>query len=196
MPTRELAIQVAEAFETVRALPQGLPRAADLRRPELRGAVEAPRARRPRRRRHAGPRDGPPARGSLNLAGLARLVLDEADEMLRMGFVDDVDWILEQTPATTARSPCSRPRCRRRSAASRRSTCAIRLEVTIASQHHHRRRTSASATGSCAASHKLDVLARILEAEPFDGVLIFVRTSSRRSSSPNGSRRAASRSRR
>ena len=38
-------------------------------------------------------------RGSLNLNNLKSLVLDEADEMLRMGFIDDVEWILERTPA-------------------------------------------------------------------------------------------------
>ena len=37
-------------------------------------------------------------KGSLKLGGLQCLVLDEADEMLRMGFIDDVEWILEQTP--------------------------------------------------------------------------------------------------
>ena len=38
-------------------------------------------------------------RETLSLAGLRTVVLDEADEMLRMGFIDDVDWILEQSPA-------------------------------------------------------------------------------------------------
>ncbi len=38
-------------------------------------------------------------KGSLNLHSLKCLVLDEADEMLRMGFIDDVEWILEQTPS-------------------------------------------------------------------------------------------------
>jgi ATP-dependent RNA helicase DeaD len=38
-------------------------------------------------------------RGSLDLSDLRTLVLDEADEMLRMGFIDDVEWILTQTPA-------------------------------------------------------------------------------------------------
>ena len=38
-------------------------------------------------------------RGTLKLDALKHLVLDEADEMLRMGFIDDVEWILEQAPA-------------------------------------------------------------------------------------------------
>ena len=37
--------------------------------------------------------------GTLDLSGLRSLVLDEADEMLRMGFIDDVEWVLEQLPA-------------------------------------------------------------------------------------------------
>ena len=52
-PTRELAIQVAEAFQKYAASPARLPRAADLRRPELRPAVAGAQARRARRRRHA-----------------------------------------------------------------------------------------------------------------------------------------------
>jgi ATP-dependent RNA helicase DeaD len=38
-------------------------------------------------------------RGTMDLSSLRHLVLDEADEMLRMGFIDDVEWILEQAPA-------------------------------------------------------------------------------------------------
>ena len=49
-------------------------------------------------------------RGSLKLDGLRGLVLDEADEMLRMGFAEDVDWILTQAPAQrqirSSRPPC------------------------------------------------------------------------------------------
>ena len=55
--------------------------------------------------------------GTLDTTGLRSLVLDEADEMLRMGFIDDVEWILEQLPRSD-RWCCSRRRCRRRSVAS------------------------------------------------------------------------------
>ena len=61
-------------------------------------------------------------RGTLKLDQLACLVLDEADEMLRMGFIDDVEKVLQQDARPRARSRCSRPPCRRRSAASRRPT--------------------------------------------------------------------------
>ena len=43
-------------------------------------------------------------RNTLRLDGLRYLVLDEGDEMLRMGFIDDVEWILEQTPPRPADS--------------------------------------------------------------------------------------------
>jgi ATP-independent RNA helicase DbpA len=88
-PTRELADQVtAEIRRLARAednikvvtLCGGVP---------LRGQLHAG-TRRARRGRHAGPRDGPPGRGSLQLDALNTLVLDEADRMLDMGFHDDI----------------------------------------------------------------------------------------------------------
>ena len=60
-------------------------------------------------------------KGTLDLSELKYLVLDEADEMLKMGFAEDVETILADTP-TTSRLRCSPRRCRRKSAASRRST--------------------------------------------------------------------------
>ena len=83
----------------LRPPPAGLPRAADLRRPELHHPAEAAEARRARHRRHPGPRHGSPRAQDAQPRDLRTLVLDEADEMLRMGFVDDVEWILERTPA-------------------------------------------------------------------------------------------------
>ena len=99
VPTRELALQVAEAFQRYAAHMQGLSRAADLRRPELPAAAERAAARRARGRGHAraGHRSHEP-RHARSSAGLTLLVLDEADEMLRMGFLDAVESILEQTP--------------------------------------------------------------------------------------------------
>jgi ATP-dependent RNA helicase DeaD len=61
----------------------------------------------------------------LDLSELTTLVLDEADEMLRMGFIDDVETVLKKT-RRRARSRCSRRPCLRRSAASPRPTCASR----------------------------------------------------------------------
>ena len=61
-------------------------------------------------------------RGRSSSTRLSTLVLDEADEMLRMGFAEDVEWVLTQCPSPRGRPPCSRPRCRHRFAASHRNT--------------------------------------------------------------------------
>ncbi|MGE5769128.1 MAG: helicase-related protein, partial [Betaproteobacteria bacterium] len=114
-------------------------------------------------------------RGSLNLADLECLVLDEADEMLRMGFIDDVEWILERTPEQhqTALFSATMPEQIRRVA---QKYLVEPREIKIR-----------SATATVAAirqvywqvsgMHKLDALTRILEVEEdFDAAIIFVRT--------------------
>jgi ATP-dependent RNA helicase DeaD len=113
-------------------------------------------------------------RGTLKLSGISLLVLDEADEMLQMGFVDAVESILEQTPperqvalfSATMAAPI------RRIAAKHLRTP---VEVTIKSK-------TSTATNIrqrywlVSGMHKLDALTRILEAETFDGMLVFTRT--------------------
>jgi len=113
-------------------------------------------------------------RGTLKLGELSLLVLDEADEMLAMGFVDAVESILEQTPpqrqvalfSATMAAPI-----RRIAAKHLRSP----VEVTIKSK-------TSTATNirqrywMVSGMHKLDALTRILEAETFDGMLVFTRT--------------------
>jgi ATP-dependent RNA helicase DeaD len=113
-------------------------------------------------------------RGTLTLAGLRALVLDEADEMLNMGFAEDIDWIFEHTPETrqvalfSATMPDTILRVARK-----RLTDPVEVRVeggtepleTIDQQHIVVTRF-----------HKLDVLTRMLEIEPFDGMVIFVRT--------------------
>jgi ATP-dependent RNA helicase DeaD len=113
-------------------------------------------------------------RGTLDLKDLRCLVLDEADEMLRMGFIDDVEWILEQTPPE-----------RQIALFSATMPSAVRR---IAQKHLHdpqeltiKVRTSTAETirqryWLVSAQHKLDALTRILEAETFDGIIVFVRT--------------------
>jgi len=99
-PTRELAIQVAEAFQTY---------ARHLKdfhvMPIYGGQSYEVQLRQLKRGVHVVV--GTPGRvmdhmrsGKLKLDSLRALVLDEADEMLRMGFIDDVEWVLEQIPAT------------------------------------------------------------------------------------------------
>ncbi len=107
-PTRELALQVAEAFQTY---------ARNLRGfhvlPLYGGSSFGLQARALERGVHV--IVGTPGRvmdhlrrGTLDLAGLRTLVLDEADEMLDMGFAEDIDWIFEQTPAAAAGGPLLR----------------------------------------------------------------------------------------
>ncbi|NNG12854.1 MAG: DEAD/DEAH box helicase, partial [Halobacteria archaeon] len=97
-PTRELAIQVAEAFQHYASHIRGFHVL-----PVYGGQDYAGQIRQLKRGVHVVV--GTPGRvmdhmrkGKLKLDALQALVLDEADEMLRMGFIDDVEWILEQTP--------------------------------------------------------------------------------------------------
>lgn len=113
-------------------------------------------------------------RGNLVLDHLHTLVLDEADEMLRMGFIDDVEWILERTPDTrqTALFSATMPQAIRRIASRylkdpREIT--IQREVERANDIRQRVWTVKGAP-------KLEALGRILEVEDSDGVLVFVRT--------------------
>ncbi|MCG6942086.1 MAG: DEAD/DEAH box helicase [Thiohalocapsa sp.] len=113
-------------------------------------------------------------RGTLDLDALEVLVLDEADEMLRMGFIDDVEWILEQTPPArqVALFSATLPAAIQRIA---QSYLNEPVEVSIAA------RTATAETirqrwWLVSGLHKLDALTRILEVEPFDALLIFVRT--------------------
>jgi ATP-dependent RNA helicase DeaD len=174
VPTRELAIQVAEAFQSYAAHMKGfhvLPiYGGQSYTPQLKGL-----------KRGAHVVVGTPGRimdhmkrGTLDLSGLSFLVLDEADEMLQMGFVDDIEWILEQTPPTrqVALFSATLPSAIRRIA---QKHLKKPVEITIQSK------TSTAANirqryWLVSGLHKLDALTRILEAETFDGMLIFVRT--------------------
>src|SRR5210317_90596 len=97
-PTRELAIQVAEAFQKYAAHMKGFHVLPVYGGQDYSGQIRA-------LKRGVHVVVGTPGRvmdhmrkGTLKLDSLCALVLDEADEMLRMGFIDDVEWILEQTP--------------------------------------------------------------------------------------------------
>ncbi len=173
-PTRELAIQVAEAFQTYAKHIKGfsvLP---------IYGGQDYGTQLRPLKRGvHVVV--GTPGRvmdhmrrGSLKLDALDCLVLDEADEMLRMGFIDDVEWVLEQTPPSRQIVLFS-------------ATMPNEIR-TIAKKHLKdpeqitiKTKTSTVETINqrywmVSGAHKLDALTRILEAEVTDGVIIFVRT--------------------
>lgn len=113
-------------------------------------------------------------RETLKLDNLQALVLDEADEMLRMGFIEDIEWIMEQTPATRqiALFSATMPPAIHRIAQSYLNNPAevkIQLKTTTAETIRQR-------YWLVSGLHKLDALTRILEAEPFDACIIFVRT--------------------
>jgi ATP-dependent RNA helicase DeaD len=174
VPTRELAIQVAEAFQRYAAHLSGFHVV-----PIYGGQSYAPQLHSLRRGVHVVV--GTPGRvmdhikqGSLNLATLEHIVLDEADEMLRMGFIDDVEWILEQAPQQRqiALFSATMPPAIRRIA---RDHLREPAEVTIKSKT-----STASKIRQrywlVSGMHKLDALTRILEAEPFEAMLVFTRT--------------------
>jgi ATP-dependent RNA helicase DeaD len=174
VPTRELAIQVAEAFQSYAAHMRGFHVL-----PIYGGQSYTPQIKGLKRGAHV--IVGTPGRimdhmkrGTLDLSGLSTLVLDEADEMLQMGFIDDIEWILEQTPPTrqVALFSATLPSAIRRIA---QRHLKKPVEITIQSK------TSTAANirqryWLVSGLHKLDALTRILEAETFDGMLIFVRT--------------------
>jgi len=108
----------------------------------------------------------------MNARGVQALV--EADEMLRMGFIDDVEWILEQTPATRqmALFSATMPSVIKR-IASKHLTKPV--EITIEGKQSTAD-TIRQRYWMVSGLHKLDALTRILEAETFDAMLVFVRT--------------------
>lgn len=173
-PTRELAIQVAEAFQKYAS---HLPGFRVL--PVYGGSDYRGQLRQLERGVHV--IVGTPGRvmdhmrrGSLDLKQLRSLVLDEADEMLRMGFIDDVEWILEQTPPTrqVALFSATMPVAIRRIAQHHlKSPQEITIQVKSMANESIRQRV-----WMMAGVHKLDALTRILEMEDFDAIIIFVRT--------------------
>jgi ATP-dependent RNA helicase DeaD len=102
------------------------------------------------------------------------LVLDEADEMLQMGFIDDIEWILEQSPPTrqVALFSATVPSAIRRIAQRHlRDPKEITIRSKTSTAPNIRQRYWV-----VSGMHKLDALTRILEVETFDAMLVFVRT--------------------
>jgi ATP-dependent RNA helicase DeaD len=174
VPTRELALQVAEAFVSYAVHLKGFHVL-----PIYGGQSYTPQLNALRRGVHVVV--GTPGRvidhlnrGTLKLSGIRLLVLDEADEMLRMGFVDAVESVLEQTPPQrqVALFSATLPAQIRRIA---QKHLRNPVEVTIKSK-------TSTATNirqrywMVSGLHKLDALTRILEAEDFEGMLVFTRT--------------------
>ncbi|MGV8941355.1 MAG: DEAD/DEAH box helicase [Lysobacter sp.] len=173
-PTRELAIQVAEAFQSYASKMPGfhvLPiYGGQSYYPQLQAL-----------KRGVQVIVGTPGRvidhldrGSLDISALRFLVLDEADEMLRMGFIDDVEKVLKKTPETrqVALFSATMPVQIRRIA---QTYLKDPIEIAI------KNKTSTAANirqryWAVSGVQKLDALTRILEAEPFDAMIVFART--------------------
>jgi ATP-dependent RNA helicase DeaD len=173
-PTRELALQVAEALESYA---KNIPGFQIL--PIYGGQSFTPQLKALSRGVHVVV--GTPGRvmdhmrrKTLNLKSLKMLVLDEADEMLRMGFIDDVEWILEQTPdeRQTALFSATMPtRIKRIADRFLKDPKVVQIKTKTQTADTINQRFW-PVTGV----NKLDALTRILEAEDFDAMIIFVRT--------------------
>jgi ATP-dependent RNA helicase DeaD len=174
VPTRELALQVAEAIHTyardlerVRVLSVYGGQPIDRQMARLRGGVQVIVGTPGRIMDHL-------RRETLSFEALKMVVLDEADEMLRMGFIEDVEWILAHAPGTfqTALFTATMPMEVRRLAARY-----LKDPVQVAIQPTH---VTVPATEqyylNVPAVSKLQALTQVLESEPLQTVLIFVRT--------------------
>ncbi len=173
-PTRELAIQVAEAFQRYASRIKGFHVLPIYGGQEYGGQIRA-------LKRGVQVVVGTPGRvmdhmrkGTLKLDGLQALVLDEADEMLRMGFIDEVEWILEQTPDKrqmalfSATMPKEIERIARKHL-NKPQEISIKAKTATAETIRQR-------YWQVSGLHKLDALTRILEVEDFEAILMFVRT--------------------
>ena len=173
-PTRELAIQVAEAFQTYASAIKGFQVLPVYGGSDFRGQLLG-------LKRGCHVVVGTPGRvmdhmrrGTLVLTGLKTLVLDEADEMLRMGFIDDVQWILEQAPTErqiALFSATMPPPIRKIANQHLRDPAHVTIAMKTVSADTIRQRF-----WPVRGTNKLDALTRILEAEEFNAILIFVRT--------------------
>ena len=173
-PTRELAMQVADSFKAYAAGHPHLKVLAVYGGSDFRSQISA-------LRRGVDVVVGTPGRvmdhmrqGTLDTSGLRSLVLDEADEMLRMGFIDDVEWILGQLPEErqvvlfSATMPSEIRRLSKR-------YLKDPAEVTIRTKDQEGRRIRQRSI-TVPMSHKLEASQRVLDACGGEGVIIFART--------------------
>jgi ATP-dependent RNA helicase DeaD len=173
-PTRELAIQVAEAFQRYAAHMPGFQVL-----PIYGGQSYGPQLQALRRGIHIVV--GTPGRvidhldrGTLDLSELRFIVLDEADEMLRMGFIDDVEKVLQATPPqrqVALFSATMPPPIRKIAQQHLKNPVEVTIKAATTTAANIRQRY-----WWVSGMHKLDAMTRILEAEPFDAMIIFART--------------------
>lgn len=173
-PTRELAIQVAEAFQVYARHMKGFQVL-----PIYGGQSMGVQLKQLKRGAHV--IVGTPGRvmdhlrrKTLNLSQLVALVLDEADEMLNMGFIEDVEWILGHTPEDrqialfSATMPTAIRKITRNYL---NDPVEVKIKTKTATVD-----TITQRYWKVTGIHKLDALTRILEVDPFDAMIIFVRT--------------------
>ncbi|ACR11189.1 cold-shock DEAD box protein A dbpA [Teredinibacter turnerae T7901] len=173
-PTRELAIQVSEAFQSYAA---NIPNFHVLpiyggqdMRTQLRGLQRGVQVI-----------VGTPGRlldhldrRSLDLSELHTVVLDEADEMLRMGFNEDVEAILKKTPGNhqiALFSATMPPPIRRVADTYLKNPVEVKIETSVTTNENIEQ-----FYWLVSGTNKLEALTRILEVEDFEGMIIFVRT--------------------
>ena len=173
-PTRELALQVCEAFEKyaahlrgVKVLPVYGGQGYGVQLSALRRGVHIVVGTPGRIMDHLD-------KGTLDLSELRFLVLDEADEMLKMGFAEDVETILADTPEDkhVALFSATMPSQIRRIS---KKYLHDPVEITV----KNKTTTSANITQRylmVSYPQKVDALTRILEVENFEGMIVFVRT--------------------
>jgi len=173
-PTRELAIQVSEAIQTyarhfkgLHVLPIYGGQSYDIQLRPLKRGVHVVVGTPGRVMDHI-------KKGTLKLGSLKALVLDEADEMLRMGFIDDVKWVMEKLPKERqiALFSATMPDVIRRVAEKfLNAPKIVKIKTKTATAQ-----TISQRYWLVSGVNKLDALTRILEVETFDALLIFVRT--------------------
>jgi len=173
-PTRELAIQVSEAVQTYARGMKGfhvLPiyggQSYDIQLRPLKRGVHAVVGTPGRVMDHI-------KRGTLKLDNITSFVLDEADEMLNMGFIDDIKWIMERIPdkRQIALFSATMPTAIKKVAENFLNNPKI---VKIKTKTE----TATNITQKywlVGGVHKLDALTRILEVTKFDAMIVFVRT--------------------
>ena len=175
-PTRELAIQVAESFteygkhlKNFNVLPIFGGQDYNIQLRQLQRGVQVVVGTPGRVMDHL-------RRGTLKPETIHSLVLDEADEMLRMGFLDDVEWILEQLTGrkqTALFSATMPPNIRKIAQKYLKDPVQITIKNKAVTAQTINQRCLIIAGGL---PKKVDALSRVLEAENVDGVLVFVRT--------------------
>ncbi|WP_435236410.1 DEAD/DEAH box helicase [Psychromonas sp. PT13] len=173
-PTRELAIQVAEAFQSYSRHLRGfhvMPiyggQSYNIQFKQLNRGPQVVVGTPGRIMDHL-------KRKTLDLSNLKTLVLDEADEMLRMGFIDDVETIMKEMPEKhqTALFSATMPdQIKRITKRYMNNPNEIKIKAKTSTVENIEQKC-----WIVRGVNKLDALTRMLETEDFDGVIIFART--------------------